>query len=619
MALSSPLPAGYILGGRYRIEKRIGAGGIGVVYEARDLEKNQLCALKVLHGQGSIDDVERRRFLGEAIYSQRLQHPNIVRVTDIVVEQGKPVAIVMDLLRGQDLARALYPRRRFPADRAVRILYSVCCALGYAHAVGIVHRDVKLENIFLHLHELESGQSVEEVKLIDLGLAKSRRSRQFALTMQGFVMGTPLYMAPEATRGVSSLVDERVDQWAVAVVAYRMLSGRFPFERLPGEDSDYPLLLRIQNQPPIPLRIVVPGLPEHVYHAVEKALTKDKEDRFSSIDSFARKLQGLSQAVPALSSLLEEPGENVPLPRGELPTREVRFKSPGYQALLHECRELSYQSIHIEKDASGATREPAASVARRPAALAHSQKETAVAEPRERAADSVPKTAEEPPRRVEAPEKRPTSLVLPAPQIETIQRVSEMQPARSMSGNRSTWRNIALGALAFMSTVSVANLAVSVLTRGPASDPGAAATVAAEPERTSAKTERVQHRPVPASTRSPAPVPSAERLPGTQPPPALQSVPSESARPLGRTFDVERGGKKSPALNSPSRQRPKKTSTASWTSAQRQQSASARRDAIPRDAAAPSIPGPPVRTEAFPEIRAGERPAARPGRIQLVD
>lgn len=346
--VAHPLPTGYILGKRYHIERRIGSGGIGVVYEARDLETDQLRAIKVLHAKGALDEIEGRRFLSEAVLAQRLQHPNIVQVIDVIADKGRPVAIVMELLRGRDLAQALKPRLRFPVERATQIIYSVCCALGHAHAVGIVHRDVKLENIFLHLRQLESGELVEEVKLIDLGLAKSKHTRQVALTMKGYVMGTPLYMAPETTLGVSSLVDELTDQWAVGVVTYRMLSGRFPFERRPNEDSDYPLLMRIQNQPPVALRAVAPDLPEYVYQAIAKALAKKKQDRFTHIDDFARALRGLPPSFQGMSELAAKPGDCVPIARGELPTRAIRFHVPQRD----RTESSPYHSLRVEQAAS---------------------------------------------------------------------------------------------------------------------------------------------------------------------------------------------------------------------------------------------------------------------------
>ena len=293
--------AGRVLGGRYRIEALLGVGAMGEVYRALDLERGQPCAIKLVF-PGAVRTLKaERRFRQEAEVVARLFHPNIVEVREFRTDSDGTLFLVMELLTGQDLYSVLARNGRMPLPRALEILRGVGAALQYAHDLGVVHRDIKPNNIFLCRRVLTNGNEVESVKVLDFGLAKleddsfvtgpgkpGAAAGEAPLT-QGLVVGTPAYLAPEATITGGRLVDARSDQWSLAVLAYEMLSGQLPFP----EPNPHPLCLQIRKEPHIDLRTFVPDLPVHVYRAIDTALSKDQEQRFRKVQDFIRALDNL--------------------------------------------------------------------------------------------------------------------------------------------------------------------------------------------------------------------------------------------------------------------------------------------------------------------------------------
>jgi serine/threonine protein kinase/Tol biopolymer transport system component len=271
--------------GHYRITKLLGRGGMGDVYLAEDTRLNRKVALKCLSASASDDGSRVRRFEQEALAASALNHPNILTVYEFVADQGQQF-LVTEFVDGKTLREVLH-HPTFALEDVLRIAEQTALALSAAHKAGIVHRDIKPENIMLR----EDGI----VKVLDFGLAKLRRPdprRDEAVrlstadaeletsplvTMPGNVMGTTVYMSPEQARGKE--VDERTDVWSLGVVIYEMLAGAPPFV---GETwSDVIAAILKSDAPPLLPR--VGALPRELERIVEKALRKDREERYRSI------------------------------------------------------------------------------------------------------------------------------------------------------------------------------------------------------------------------------------------------------------------------------------------------------------------------------------------------
>lgn len=285
--------------GPYRLRETLGEGGMGVVYRARDVVSGRIVALKVLHPRMTEQEEHRLRFLREARILTRLEHPNIVQVFE-TGEIGGRGYICMELLAGLSLRRLVRRRGPLPAEAVRAILAAACDALGYVHGRGIVHRDVKSDNLFL-LEPLvalpvdEAGWR-RRVRLMDFGLARSLDMN--TLTGRRALLGTLAYMPPEQLRGEG--LDARSDLYSLGVVAYEALTGRLPFEA----DDEGSLLARIQTADPVPLRRLRPEIPEALARIVEAMLARDPAQRPASAEALGELLAhlGRSGEVPAVPS-----------------------------------------------------------------------------------------------------------------------------------------------------------------------------------------------------------------------------------------------------------------------------------------------------------------------------
>jgi serine/threonine-protein kinase len=298
---ASELQPGMVLRGKYEILGKLGAGGMAAVYRARHLAFSEVRAIKVVNNRLADDEEFLRRFRNEAVVARRLQHPNAVRVDDLdMTEDGRPF-IVMEFVEGQNLREVIRQQGPLSLRRSVVIARQVAAALAAAHDLGIVHRDIKPDNILL----AGSGDT-ETAKVLDFGIAKMRESALgdsgAVATRTGMVVGTPQYISPEQAMGRrGSEIDGRADLYSLGVVLYEMVTGRLPFE----SDTAMGIILHHLQTPPPEPREVRPdlGIPDALSGVLMQALQKDPGRRFASATAMATALQGVL-ALP----LPERPG-----------------------------------------------------------------------------------------------------------------------------------------------------------------------------------------------------------------------------------------------------------------------------------------------------------------------
>ena len=276
---------GQVLANTYRLEQLLVSGGMGAVFRARHIRTGGLCAVKVLHSRSAANQDISERFQDEARIISGLRHPSIVQVTDLDQDTSGLAFIVMELLEGEDLQDRLERDTKIPLPEALEIVRQVSSALHAAHIKGVIHRDLKPRNIFLARSE-QDGKITTTAKVIDFGVSKIPRSADRA-TRDLLVLGTPRYMAPEGALGKNSEIDPRSDQWSVAVILYRLLSGKLPFD----QENIIDLFKQVVNDEPTPIEVLVPGLPPHLAATIKRALSKKKEDRFPTMLEFVQGLE----------------------------------------------------------------------------------------------------------------------------------------------------------------------------------------------------------------------------------------------------------------------------------------------------------------------------------------
>jgi hypothetical protein len=267
------------LEGRYDLRGLLGHGGMGAVFLAAETSLDRLVAIKVLPPSLSMDEELLTRFQREAKTAARLDHPGIVPI--YAVEDIDDLHFyVMKFVPGSDLSDEI-PEGGMDAERARQLVWESAVALGHAHRRGVIHRDVKPANIMLD----PQGRAV----LTDFGIAKAVQSGP-AMTSTGQMIGTPQYMSPEQMEGKD--VDGRADQYSLGMVAYHMLAGRQPF----GPGSVAALLVKQLNEYPESLAVVRPDVPDAFVGAIERAIRKDPDERFESMEDFAAALKPGSAA-----------------------------------------------------------------------------------------------------------------------------------------------------------------------------------------------------------------------------------------------------------------------------------------------------------------------------------
>src|SRR5438034_4645451 len=295
------------LGSSYTLEGEIGRGGMGVVFNARDERLKRQVAVKVLPPELAFREEIRLRFVREAETAARLSHPHIVPIHSVGESPDGLVYFVMAYVDGESLGAKLKRRGRLPPDEARRIMQETADALGAAHALGIIHRDVKPDNILL---EGSRGRVV----VTDFGIAKALSSAtgSATLTATGVAIGTPHYMSPEQAAGDRE-IDGRSDIYSLGVVAYQMLAGELPFQAptVPGI-----LMKQITERAPL-VTDRRPEVPEDLAACVMRSLEKDPEDRWPTADALRR-------ALEARSATMHKPRRS----SGPSPSRGVRAPAP---------------------------------------------------------------------------------------------------------------------------------------------------------------------------------------------------------------------------------------------------------------------------------------------------
>ena len=316
----SGIAIGAVLLDKLRVDGVLGRGGMGTVYRVTHLGTRHVRALKVMNPELTLHPEALARFLREATVSGTLAGSNVVETLDSGRLADGSHYVLMELLEGRSLADELEGGRRLPLDRIARLLAQAADGLAVAHDAGIVHRDIKPDNLFV----VHAGTPREHLKLLDFGVAHFHGSSDAmgALTGDNAILGTPLYMAPEQI-GAANKADGRADVYALGVVLYEALSGNKPYTAT----SFAELVAHIVEGRAPSLTETVPGLPRRAHEVVERAMARRKEDRFQTARALADALRslttgdvtavdalGATQAIGSLATATPAPATSAPTP-----------------------------------------------------------------------------------------------------------------------------------------------------------------------------------------------------------------------------------------------------------------------------------------------------------------
>ncbi|NQV00265.1 MAG: protein kinase [Parcubacteria group bacterium] len=318
---------------RYEIARAIGQGGMGEVYEARDMSLGgKKVAIKILSSKVAQNNERIERFTREAFAAANIGHDGICDVTDMGIHSTDTPFIVMEYLEGQSLEDLLSQEGRLSSKLAVEIIQQVLSALSAAHQKGIIHRDLKPDNIFL----TRNSRNGVMVKLLDFGVAKfvEDDGRSTRLTQEATVIGTPSYMSPEQVQGYSERIDKRSDLFGVGVVLFELLTGQLPFD---GTSNNLVMIQIARDRAPDP-REIFNEVPNELANIVNRALQREKPDRFQDAEEFMRALDKASFATPSSQpEPLPEPVEpkKAKTMSMERPaTRQQKWRLPALVATL---------------------------------------------------------------------------------------------------------------------------------------------------------------------------------------------------------------------------------------------------------------------------------------------
>ena len=270
---------GELLAGKYRLERLLGAGAMGQVYRAKELGSDRAVAVKVMRDEHAHNTTTVTRFLREARAAKKVDHPNVVDVYDIALDDDGAPFIVQELLHGEDLARCLKTSGgTLSPEIALDLLIPIVDAAAAAHASGVVHRDLKPANVYL----ARIGTEIVP-KLLDFGISQLVDTEDASrLTATGTALGTPAYMAPEQVMG-SKEIDARTDVWSLGVMLHELVAGSLPF----AIDVPSALFVAICTTNPTPLDEAAPGVPLDLARVVARCLRRDRRERYANATELA--------------------------------------------------------------------------------------------------------------------------------------------------------------------------------------------------------------------------------------------------------------------------------------------------------------------------------------------
>lgn len=332
--VANELAPGAVIAGRYRLDKVIGQGGMGVVWAAQHTLTHKRVALKFLRGPIHLRPELRRRFFREARAASSVVHPNVLEVHDVFELDDETPVMLMDLLEGETLGRCMIRQGALPLEEAASILVQAFSAVGTAHAAGVVHRDLKPENIFL----LPARSGPPSVRVLDFGIAKLVDSDQAGdtglVTGTGAILGTPCYMSPEQSYG-ERIIDHRADIWSLGAILYECLSGVRPIEG----DSLGQVVKNLVVGGITPISSRLPSLPDDVVRLVERMLTREREERLTDLGEAQEVLLRYTAVRPPEFGPARSHGSDssggIPAPGSPDPNAKVRDGERGAPPTTH--------------------------------------------------------------------------------------------------------------------------------------------------------------------------------------------------------------------------------------------------------------------------------------------
>ena len=369
---------GELFDNRYRIESRLGQGGMGMVYAARHVMIDKPVAIKVLRHEYCRDKGLVQRFIREARAASRIGHANIVDVTDFGTLPDGHIFFVMEYLLGWTLGQLMRKARGMPLSRVADLALQICRGLGAAHAKGIIHRDLKPENVFVvnprtndreSVIDIETGQRRDFVKLLDFGIAKFNYGQKTRLTRLGSVFGTPQYMCPEQAGGEDA--DHRGDVYSLGCILYEMVTGQVPFT----SDTFMGTLTKHMFEQPLPLRQLRPdlGISAQLEQVVLRMLAKDPKERFQSMAEVAVELQVFAPdadpmgGTPRQRAGDDRDGGHTRRPSGTYPpgVTQLDLRSGGRGAKEAPSPQLDLEVVTNQPESAPSTAAPVALVRRK--------------------------------------------------------------------------------------------------------------------------------------------------------------------------------------------------------------------------------------------------------------
>jgi serine/threonine protein kinase len=281
------LATGSIFAERYEVIEELGKGGMGKVYKVFDKKIKEKVALKLLKPEIASDEETIERFRNELKYARKIAHRNVCRMFDLGEEQGTHY-ITMEYVSGEDLKSELIRMGPLSAGKAISIAKQVCEGLAEAHRLGVVHRDLKPQNIMID----RKGNA----KIMDFGIARSLRGK--GITAAGVMIGTPEYMSPEQVEGKEA--DQRADIYSLGIILYEMLTGRVPFEG----DTPFSVAYKQKNEAPSDPKKFNPQIPDGLCQLVLRCMEKEREKRYQSAEEISSELSKIERGIPTTERIV---------------------------------------------------------------------------------------------------------------------------------------------------------------------------------------------------------------------------------------------------------------------------------------------------------------------------